>query len=183
MKFLLSLLALAAPLTGALASDVALESTVLVERSEQQADGTVSMTLEEPTRVVPGDNLLFVLEYHNEGAEPAENFRVVNPLPEAVAFRDTERAGAEFSVDGGEHWGALSALTITGEDGSTRPATRDDVTHVRWILDQAIPAGGEATIEVESVVSSPEPWTAESPSLYTLSIELLVDGGAFARAL
>lgn len=152
MKIFLSFLALTLPMTGAIASDVALESTVLVERSEQMPDGTVSMTLEEPARVVPGDNLLFVLDYHNEGAEPAENFRVVNPLPDAVVFRDTNDAGAEFSVDGGEHWGALSALTITGEDGAVRPATNEDVTHVRWILDRAIPAGGEGRITFRGTV-------------------------------
>lgn len=152
MKFIFAIIALAAPMYGAFASDVALESTVLVERSVQQPDGTISMTLEEPARVVPGDNLLFVLDYHNEGNAPAANFRVVNPLPDAVAFRDTNNAGAEFSIDGGEHWGALAALTVTEADGTSRPATGDDVTHVRWILDQAIPAGGTGQITFRGTV-------------------------------
>ncbi|MCL7966225.1 MAG: DUF4981 domain-containing protein [marine benthic group bacterium] len=47
----------------------------------------------------------------------------------------------------------------------------------------SIPAQGEVIARVESPVSSPAPWTAETPKLYTLSIELLDEGGAVTEAM
>lgn len=152
MKYFIALLALVAPLSATAANQVSLESTVLVERNAEQADGTVTLTLEEPSRVIPGDNLVFVLRYRNDGAAPAEDFSVTNPMPEAVAFRDTNDAGAVFSVDGGESWGALTQLTVVGEDGVERPASGDDVTHIRWTLAEPIPAGGYGQLTFRGVV-------------------------------
>ncbi|MGP1281797.1 MAG: hypothetical protein ACTS1X_02375, partial [Parasphingopyxis sp.] len=65
MKYLIALFAMLAPASAVLGNQVALDSDVFVERSEEQADGSVTVTLEEPTRVVPGDSLVFVLAYEN----------------------------------------------------------------------------------------------------------------------
>lgn len=152
MKYLIALAALMTPFSIAAANQVSLESTVLVERSEEMPDGTTSLTLEEPARVVPGDNLVFVLSYQNTGETPAEDFSVTNPMPDAVAFRDTNDAGALFSVDGGEHYGPLTDLTVTADDGTVRPATSDDVTHIRWTLSEPIPAGQSGQLTFRGVV-------------------------------
>jgi uncharacterized repeat protein (TIGR01451 family) len=151
MKFLIALFALLAPAT-AFANQVALDSEVFVERNVEQADGTVTVTLVEPSRVVPGDGLVFVLSYRNTSAEPADNFTVTNPLPDAVAFRDTPDTGAVFSVDGGTTFGPLSDLAVTGEDGTQRPARAEDVTHIRWTLTEPIPAGGTGQLTFRGVV-------------------------------
>lgn len=152
MKYLIAFLALVAPASAVLGNPVALDSDVFVERSAEQADGSVTVTLEEPTRVVPGDNLLFVLTYENTGAEAAENFVVTNPMPEAVVFGEAIDGGAVFSIDGGTFFGPLADLTILGESGVERPARAADVTHIRWTLTEPIPAGASGQLKFRGTV-------------------------------
>ena len=87
------------------ASQVKLSNDIFVERQKQRADGTVVTTLEEPTLVTPGDNLVFVVKFKNTGAKPAEKFVVTNPMPKAVAFNGTSDGLEVVSVDGGKSWG------------------------------------------------------------------------------
>ena len=93
-----------------------------------------------------------MLSYRNNGAAPASDFVVSNPIPDSVGFDGTESPGAVYSVDGGRNWGALAALTVRNADGSSRPAALADVTHVRWRFAQAIPAGGGGQLRFRGVV-------------------------------
>ena len=102
--------------------------------------------------VVPGDRLLFVLSYRNNGAAPAANFVVTNPLPPAVAFSGTEDARADVSVDGGHSWGKLATLQVRESDGTMRAARADDVNSIRWAFAQPIPAGEAGRLTFRGVV-------------------------------
>ncbi|QLC21711.1 DUF11 domain-containing protein [Parasphingopyxis sp. CP4] len=152
MKYLIALIALITPVGPVMANQVALESTVFVERSEEQPDGNVTVTLEEPTRVVPGDALVFVLTYENTGADAAENFVVTNPMPEAVVFVEAIDAGAVYSVDGGNNFGALTELRVASDGGVERDAQPVDVTHIRWTLTEPIAAGASGQLRFRGVV-------------------------------
>lgn len=152
MKRFLALLALAAPSAVWAADSVSLTSEVLVEHVKQQADGSSRVVREEPRIVTPGDKLVFVLSYRNGGAEPATGFVVTNPIPASVAFIGGESEGAIVSVDGGKSWGALASLKVANEDGSLRPATAADVTHIRWSFAQPIAAGRAGQLSFRGVV-------------------------------
>lgn len=143
---------IAAPAAAQSGNAVSLVSDVLVERSTTDANGRTQTTLEEPTTVVPGDKLVFVLRYRNNGAQPATDFVVTNPLPEAVAFQAAGDERAEVSVDGGRNWGRLASLTIREVDGSQRPAQASDVTHIRWAFAQPIPAGEAGRLMFRGIV-------------------------------
>ena len=152
MKYLFALFALLAPLTAHAANDVALTSSVFVEKSVPQADGKTRLILEEPRVVVPGDRLVFVLAYKNLGGKPATDFVVTNPLPGAVAFQGTGDVGAIVSIDGGRAWGTLAALKVRKADGSVRAAYPEDVTHVRWAMKAPIPVGAAGKLSFRGVV-------------------------------
>ena len=152
MKHLFALLALLAPMTAHAANDVALTSSVFVEKSVPQADGKTRLILEEPRVVVPGDRLVFVLAYKNMGRKPATDFVVTNPLPGAVAYQGTGDVGAIVSIDGGRAWGTLAALKVCKADGSIRAAYPEDVTHVRWAMKAPIPVGAAGKLSFRGVV-------------------------------
>ena len=152
MKFLLILAALLLPSAALAQNQVALTSQVLVERTTTDANGQQRTALEAPGVVTPGDRLVFVLSYRNNATAPATDFVVTNPIPESVSFTGAESAGSVLSVDGGNVWGALGALSVRNADGSSRPATQADVTHIRWRIAQAIPAGGEGELKFRGVV-------------------------------
>ena len=152
MRFLLTLLALLLPGAALAQSQVALTSNVLVERTVTDASGTARTSLEAPGIVTPGDRLMFVLAYRNNAANPATDFVVTNPIPESVSYSGAESAGSVLSVDGGRTWGALGALSVRNADGTSRPATSGDVTHVRWRIAQPIPAGGTGELRFRGIV-------------------------------
>lgn len=144
--------AMAAPAAAQTSNAVSLNSDVLVERTSTDAQGRQQVTLEEPSTVIPGDKLVFVLRYRNNGATAASDFVVTNPLPTAVAFEGAGDDRAQVSVDGGRNWGALSALNVREADGTSRPAAARDVTHIRWAFAQPIPAGEAGRLMFRGIV-------------------------------
>ena len=103
-------------------------------------------------RHMSGDRLVFVLSYRNNGAAPATDFVITNPIPDSVEYAGTQSAGAVHSIDGGRNWGALDALSVRDAQGNSRAATFADVTHVRWRFVQPIPAGSGGEVRFRGVV-------------------------------
>lgn len=151
-RLFLILTALLLPAAAHAANEVALTSAVFVEKSMPDAGGKTRLVLEAPKTVVPGDRLVFVLNYKNQGTKPAADFVVTNPLPGAVAYQGTADAGAIVSVDGGRSWGPITVLKVKKADGTVRSAYPEDVTHVRWTMKTPIPAGAQGKLSFRGVV-------------------------------
>lgn len=115
----------------------------VVERTEQGEP--VRTELVEPETVVPGDTLAFSISYRNAGEEPMTDVEIVNPLPANLRLNDESAVASEVSVDGGQNWGMLDALTVAQADGETRPATAGDVTHLRWKIARLTPGESGST--------------------------------------
>ncbi len=150
-RLILTFCALFAPVAAHAASAVALSSAVFVERILPDSNGRSKTILQAPTIVAPGDKLVFILSYHNEGQTPANSFVVTNPMPSAVAYQGAADSNAEVSIDGGKDWGMLASLKVL-EDGRWRSARPEDVTHVRWALKQSIPAGAQGKLSFRGIV-------------------------------
>jgi len=134
------------------ANQVALDNSVFVERVMTDAAGKQRVLLEEPKVVVPGDKLVFVLNYRNAGAQAADKFVITNPLPAAVRFADAGDTHPLVSIDGGRAWGQLGDLTIQQADGTRRAAQPADVTHIRWAFQKPIPAGASGKLMFRGIV-------------------------------
>lgn len=148
---LLPLLAsLAAPAFAA--DNVTLKSDVFVARVVKDTAGRASVVLHPPTLVTPGDKLVFVLNYKNQGSAPATGFTVTNPIPTAVAYANQASVGEVVSIDGARSWGALATLRVRAVDGTSRPAAAADVTHVRWTLKAPIAPGAGGKLQFDGVV-------------------------------
>lgn len=152
MKTLLAIGCLFASVPAFAADNVALTSFVFVEKTVAAVGQKPKVVLAEPKVVLPGDKLVFILNYRNLGSAPARNFVVTNPMPGAVAFQGTNDQQAIVSVDGGRNWGRLSELRLREKDGSARSARAEDVTHVRWTLKQDVPAGAQGKLSFRGIV-------------------------------
>ncbi len=151
MRLLLTLLALSAPAYAVTEGQITTKISSFVEKAVQGPNGTTKVELVEPKTVFPGDKIVYVLSYHNMGASAATNFAVTDPIPQHLVFDGTPDASALVSVDGGKSWGNLAALKITTPAGP-RAARPEDVTHVRWALKTAVPAGGEGKLSFRGTV-------------------------------
>ncbi len=119
--------------------DVKLQSDVKAYKTATDADGNGSNELVEPTIFTPGTRLSFGLTYENNGNSPATDVTATNPINEAVRLAPDADPALIVSVDGGKVFGTLGDLEITDETGATRPASHDDVTHVRWTIASIAP--------------------------------------------
>ena len=67
MRIFLTLLAILAPSMAFAANNVTLSSLVFVEKAVPDGAGRKHIVLEEPKSVMPGDRLVFILNYRNAG--------------------------------------------------------------------------------------------------------------------
>lgn len=114
-------------------------------------NGKEKHQLEDPKVVVPGDKLLFTTQYRNASNETVRNFVVTNPVPNGVALASDGADAQTVSVDGGKTWGKLSTLTVSDGKGGTRPASAEDVTHLRWVLGAVAP-GASGALSYNAIV-------------------------------
>ena len=135
------------------AGPLQVESRVLTEQKTRAADGTVRVALVPARRIVPGDRVTFVLAYRNTGTQPIGNVVLDNPVPKGIAYRAPAATSAapDLSVDG-KTYGPLASLRVATATGTTRAATPNDVTHVRWRLERPITAGAQGQLAFDAVL-------------------------------
>jgi len=152
MKILCGLAAVLAAPSMALAASgpVSLDSSIKLDKVVTE-NGVSRHVLSEPTKVVPGNHLIFLTNYRNVSPKAVDHFVVTNPLPSAVVLDSTSADGFQVSVDGGKNWGLLAALTVGGANGATRAAQASDVTHVRWVIASIAP-GASGSLEYHAIV-------------------------------
>lgn len=129
------------------AQGVELTNEVFQQTEVQAADGSTFMKTVPATTIVPGTEVIYVITYRNTGDQAADEVTIDNPVPAELDFVASagERALDAVSVDGGTQYGALTELTVVGEDGASRPAQAADVTHLRWVLG-TLEAGAEGKV-------------------------------------
>lgn len=145
------LMTLPAPAYAQPSSPVQLTGYVQVERVVVDERGETRREWSDPVTVVPGDRLLMGTRYANGGSNVIENFVISNPVPPAVRVSEVPDAAQIVSVDGGRSWGPFAAQIIRMDDGTTRPAAPEDITHLRWTL-TAVPPGSSGQVEYAATV-------------------------------
>ncbi len=148
-----AVLAATAAVASAAAGPLQVTSSILVESRTAAADGTTRIALVKPSKVTPGDKVIFVLSYRNTGAQPLANVVLDNPLPRQIAYRSANPGSPapDVSVDG-KTFGSLESLRVRSLDGSTRAAGPNDVTSVRWRLASPLAAGSQGQFAFQAVL-------------------------------
>jgi hypothetical protein len=137
----------------AAAAGVSITSSVMAQQRSTAPDGTTRVSLVPASRVVPGDRVVFQLAYANGEPRAVDNLVLNNPVPEHLAYRGP-MAGSpapEVSVDG-KTFAPLSALKVSEPSGAVRAARADEVTHVRWRIASAVPAGATGKLGFEATL-------------------------------
>jgi uncharacterized repeat protein (TIGR01451 family) len=125
-----------------------LKLTTVVQKEEVRMtdSGEPKRELVEATTVIPGDSVVYTITFENISGESAENVTITNPVPANLTYEQGSAFGPgasiQFSVDGGNNYGAPETLKIT-ENGEVRTARPEDYTHIRWVMNDDLAAGAQ----------------------------------------
>lgn len=155
MRKVLALIA-AAPLAFAPAyASMTARQVVEKEVVTASADGKETVKRVPADKVTPGETIVYSIRYKNDGADPAADIILVMPVPKEVAYVEGSVTGEEtavaFSADGGKTYVARGRLTVE-ENGSTRAARGDEITHIRWTLAEPVAPDGSGEVSYKALL-------------------------------
>ncbi len=134
-----------------------LDVTTVVQKEEVWVNdaGEADTRLVAAETVIPGDRVVYTITFHNISEDDAENVVITNPIAASLTYVDGSAFGPgadiQFSVDGGQAYGARDELTVT-ENGVERPAEAKDFTHIRWVMKQDLPVGAQGMARFSAVL-------------------------------
>ena len=124
------------------------QTTVQKEAVTTNEDGEQVKELVPAERVIPGERVVYTITVRNSGDEPADDVIITNPISESLTYVQGSAFGPgmalQFSVDG-QSFAAAEDLVIE-EDGEMRPATPEDYSHIRWVMQSDLSAGAQGTV-------------------------------------
>lgn len=137
-------LALAAPPAGSVLVKTIAEQEQVVDGP----NGAKSTELVPAAKVLPGHEVIYTVTFSNTGSQPAADVVVTNPVPAHTRYVPGSAFGPgtelRFSTDGGRSFAPADALTVATAEGTTRPATAADYTHIRFVLKNPLNPGAIA---------------------------------------
>lgn len=134
-----------------------LEVTTIVQKEivVENEQGETITQLVEAQSVVPGEKVVYTISFKNVGDAAAENVVITNPISESLTYVAGSASNGsmriEFSADGGKTFGLASELRIVDGD-IERPATTQDYTHIRWIMQTQLEVGAEGSASFAAVL-------------------------------
>lgn len=152
--FFLVFALLTVPIYGAGKLD--LKNEAFVEKIRTKKDGKKVKSIEPAVKVLPGEEVIFVITYMNGGDKPATDIIITNPIPKNMTYKSAAGDSDEItqvSVDGGKRFDKLEKLKIKEKKSKSRQALVGDVTHVRWILAKALPPKKKGKVRLRATLN------------------------------
>ena len=102
--------------------------------------------------IIPGEEIIYTLNYSNIGNETAKDVIITDPIPSGTSFipgSATETGDLAFSIDNGKSFKKPTMLTyeMKGSDGKLQKkvAVPDEYTDIRWTI-PSVPPGGKGSV-------------------------------------
>jgi len=139
------------------AGKIELRNIAEVEKSVQTADGKTETKRVPAEKAPPGAEVIYTSTFRNQGAKPAGNVVIVNPIPANTTLVGGSAAGENtditFSADGGKAWAPADKVRVRGADGKERPAGLSEFTHVRWVYRGELAPGKQGAVSFRVTVN------------------------------
>jgi uncharacterized repeat protein (TIGR01451 family) len=115
---------------------ILVKSIAETEVEVKNAQGGVEKNRVPLTKAAPGDEVIYTTTFTNQGAKPAGNVVITNPVPANTSYVGGSAFGDNteitYSADGGKTYGRPDKLTVKTPEGRERPALPGEYTHIRW---------------------------------------------------
>lgn len=157
MRNVISLLAFAALSTTAVSAQaLTAKQTVEKETSVIGADGAVQTVREAVETIVPGERIIYSLDFENDKSEPANDIVLTMPIPAEVQYiegtADSPQSNVTFSADGGESFSSRQSVMVMDAAGNIRAAGAGELTHIRWSVPGPVQAGDSGVLSFAASV-------------------------------
>jgi len=116
---------------------ILVKSIAETEVDVKNAQGGIEKKRVPLTKAAPGDEVIYTTTFTNQGAKPAGNVVITNPVPANTSYVGGSAFGDNteitYSADGGKTYGKPDKLTVKTSEGRERPAIPGEYTHIRWV--------------------------------------------------
>jgi len=155
MKILTGLMLTALSFSAAAQAHLDVQTLVQKEQAYINEQREPDTRLVAANLVVPGETVFYTITFSNISEEDADKVVITNPIAADLVYVEGSAFGPgtdmQFSIDGGATFAERDELNVT-EDGVTRPAEARDFTHVRWVMQNTLEAGAQATARFAAVL-------------------------------
>ncbi len=107
----------------------------------------------------PGDTIEYTILAKNVGKGLMTKPEIVDPIPEGVAYIANSAKGDNcqifFSINDGKQYTEWPIMiSVTNDQGVQvgKKADADQVTHIKWMINESLPAGGEKELKFRVTV-------------------------------
>ena len=118
--------------------------------------GEKETVLKDVESAVPGEELVVLITYVNNGEIAAENIAINNPLSDQMVYTADSAEGEStvttFSVDGGKSFDVPENLFVVQDNDEKRLAVPADYTHILWKRAAPLAPGQEASVRFRAVI-------------------------------
>jgi uncharacterized repeat protein (TIGR01451 family) len=132
-----------------------LKNSAFVEKLVVEKDGSKSKKLVPAGKVVPGDEVTYVISYKNLSDKPAADVIISNKIPLHMIYSQAEaneKSALQFSVDAGKTFGPLEKLKVNDNLRKRRSALPADVTNVQWKFAKFVQPKEEGEVKFRAVL-------------------------------
>ena len=155
MKILTGLILTALSFAAAAQAHLDVQTLVQKEQMFINEQGETDTRLVAANLVVPGETVFYTITFSNISEEDADKVVITNPIAADLVYVEGSAFGPgtdmQFSIDGGTTFANRDELSVS-EDGVTRPAEARDFTHVRWVMQNTLEAGAQATARFAAIL-------------------------------
>jgi len=113
----------------------------------------------EPKLVLPGDVILYEIEFENISHDAISNIVINNPIPNNSKYREGSASGVStditFSVDG-KHFKKAEALTVKDKMGKSWLAKPEAYSAIRWVYKKALKPGEKSKVSYKTEIRKPQ---------------------------
>lgn len=138
------------------ASALTAEQSIAKEVQTVDASGNTVVTYEPAILVVPGETVVYRLDYENNGVDPVSNMVLTMPVPKEILFQDgsahKEGTTTVFSVDKAASFTSRDGLIVEAVGQDKKPADAADITHIRWMFEVPLQPGEAGQLSFKGVL-------------------------------
>jgi uncharacterized repeat protein (TIGR01451 family) len=135
---------------------IELKAIAEVEVEFKRENGEVELRRTPAEKVLPGTDVIYTITATNVSDVAVGDVVIDDPIPEQMVYQGGSATGSEteitFSVDQGGSYDVPEKLVLDQPDGTKRPATPDDYTHVRWKFTQELKPGDSRKVEFRATL-------------------------------